>query len=309
MWSVVLKILSILGIILLILLGIALAALLLVLFMPAVYRGSGSAHAGEYRGCFRFRWLFGLVRGEFAYPEDGVLRIKALWLTVYDSGGKSPDAGAGEDREQASEPVTDTETGPAKNVDIEKASQDVVKTEEAAVAPQDKAKSADTAEASPPAAKSPQDQIEGKEQKPGQKTLEGLSAKLSALKEKLQPYLAIVRDEDNQAVVRHVLGRLGKVLKSMRPRILRLEATIGLGEPDTTGYVYGACWAVKPFLGRKCRIAITPDFERQILEGEIFLRGHIMGVVLLHHVIRVILDKRLWQLVDRLKKILDDIKK
>lgn len=277
MWSVVLKILSILGIILLILLGIALAALLLVLFMPVVYRGSASAHAGEYRGCFRFRWLFGLVRGEFAYPEDGVLRIKALWLTVYDSGGKPPDKGADEDREQASEPVTDPETGSVENADIEK--------------------------------KSPRDQTEGREQKPGQKTLEGLSAKLSALKEKLQPYLAIVRDEDNQAVVRHVLGRLGKVIKSIRPRILRLEATIGLGEPDTTGYVYGACWAVKPFLGRKCRIAITPDFERQILEGEVFLRGHIMGVVLLHHVIRVILDRRLWQLVDRLKKILDDIKK
>ena len=304
MWSVVLKILSILGIILLILLGIALAALLLVLFMPVVYRGSGSAHAGEYRGCFRFRWLFGLLRGEFAYPEDGVLWVKVLWLTVYDSGGKSPDAGADEDTAQASEPAIDTET--AKNADIEKASQDVVKTEEAPIAPQDEAESA---EASQSASKSPQDRTEGKERKPGRKTLEGLSAKLSALKEKLQPYLAIVRDEDNQAVVRHVLGRLGKVLKSIRPRTLRLEATIGLGEPDTTGYVYGACWAVKPFLGRKCRIAITPDFERQILEGEIFLRGHIMGAVLLHHVIRVILDRRLWQLVDRLKKIPDDIKK
>ena len=63
MWSVVLKILSILGIILLCLLALAVAALLLVLFCPVSYRGGGSARAGKYRAWFRFRWLFGLVRG------------------------------------------------------------------------------------------------------------------------------------------------------------------------------------------------------------------------------------------------------
>ena len=317
MWSVVLKILSILGIILLVLLGIALTAVLLVLFMPVVYRGSGSAHADEYRASFRFRWLFGLVRGEFTYPEGGALRIKALWMTLYDSSGKKPDSG------QVSKSVTETRAESVKTSDaaensqnVEKAagaaeaSQDVKKAADAAEASQDAEKAADATKASQDAekatdaAKDSQDaakpsQSGAEEQEPA----EGLFAKLSALKKKLQPYLEIVRDEDNQALVRHVLGRLGRILKSIRPRVLRIEALIGLGEPDTTGYVYGACWAVKPFLGRKCCIIITPDFEQKILEGEIFLRGHITGVVLLHHIIRVILDKRLWQLIDRLKNI------
>lgn len=326
MWSVVLKILSILGIVLLILLGIALAAVLLVLFMPVVYRGAGSARAGEYRGCFRFRWLFGLVRGEFTYPEGGALRIKALWITIYDSGRKQLDTGADEDRGQVSEAVTDPEAelvkdgaapqDEAKTADAAETSQDAVKTADVTAVPQGATKTADAA-ASPQdgvektdsvkallnRAKPTPDRTETPEQNPEPEPAEGLSAKLSSLKKKLQPYLAIVRDEDNQAVVRHVLGRLGRILKGIRPRVLRLEALFGLGEPDKTGYVYGACWAVKPFLGRKCRIAITPDFERQILEGEIFLRGHIMGVVLLYHIIRVILDKRLWQLIDQLKRI------
>lgn len=304
MWSVVLKILSILGIILLVLLGIALTAVLLVLFMPVVYRGSGSAHADGYRAGFRFRWLFGLVRGEFTYPEGGALRIKALWMTLYDSGGKKRDSG------QISKSVTETGSEAVKTSDAAETSQDMEKTADAAEASQDVEKAADVAEtpsdvtgktddteASQDAAKPSQSRAE--EQEPS----EGLSAKLSALKKKLQPYLEIVRDEDNQALVRHVLGRLGRILKSIRPRVLRIEALVGLGEPDTTGYVYGACCAVKPFLGRKCRIAITPDFEQKILEGEVFLRGHITGVVLLHHIIRIILDKRLWQLVDQLKKI------
>lgn len=304
MWSVVLKILSILGIILLVLLGTVLTAALLVLFVPVVYRGSGSAHAGEYQVCLRFRWLFGLVRGKFTYPEDGTLRIKALWLTLYDSGGKGRDTGPAEEEKQASKPVTENGTEAAA-ADAEGAADapEVSQIAEgaAAEAAPDKAGEADGAEVSQKAAEPAQNRTEEQDQKP--ERLEGLCAKLSALKKKLHPYLEIVRDEDNQMLVRHLLGRLSRILKSIRPRILRLEALIGLGEPDTTGYVYGVCWAIKPFLGRKCRIAITPDFERQILEGEIFLRGHIMGVVLLHNIIRAILDKRLWQLVDRLKKI------
>lgn len=318
MWSVALKILSILGIILLILLGILLAALLLVLFMPVVYRASGSAHAGEYRFCFRFRWLFGLVRGEFTYPGDGALRIKALWLTLFDSGRKRRDArnseaAAENGKKPESAEKTKTADSPTEsngNVETAELPTDSNGNVETAEFSQSSAENADLAgssqnsgesEESP---KSPQGQPQGQEKKPEEPApREPLFAKLSGLKEKIQPYLAIVRDEDNQALVRHALGRLGRILKSIRPRVLRLEALVGTGEPDTTGYVYGAFWTVKPFLGRKCRFIVTPDFERQVFEGEVFLRGHVMSVVLLHHIVRVVIDKRLRQLLDQLKKI------
>lgn len=324
MWSVVLKILSILGIILLVLLGTLLAIVLLVLFMPVVYRGSGIAHAREYRAEFRFRWLFGLVRGEFAYPEEGMLRIRALWLTIYDSGKKR--------QEQVSQAVPEDGQGTGKNTCAAESSQDSARNANMAGRSQDSAGNADTTEvsqdstgsvstaeasqdsvgnedmASPPRdsaeaepSRFPADRSQAQESC-SQRTLR---AKLSALKEKLQPGLAIVRDEDNQALVRHALGRLARIIKSIRPRVLHLEALIGTGEPDTTGYMYGAYWAIKPFLGRKCRIAITPDFERQILEGAVFLRGRLVGAVLLYHIVRVILDKRLWQLIDQLKKAQD----
>lgn len=282
MWSVVLKILSILGIILLALLGTLLAVVLLVLFMPVAYRGSGFAHGGKYQAQFRFRWLFGLVRGEFSYPEDGALRIRALWVTLFDSGRKRQEpsaAAAAETRKQQ----------PVEMLEAAKASPDSAEVD-AAPSPQ---------EASPKQEKGTA-QEPPKEQK-GQK--EPLAAKLSALREKLRLYLPIVQDEDNRALVRYALGRLGRILRSIRPRVLRLEAVIGTGEPDTTGYIYGAFRAVKPFWGRKCRIAVTPDFESRILEGEVFLRGHILAVVLLYHIVRVILDKRLGQLIDRLKQI------
>ncbi|MCM1375713.1 MAG: DUF2953 domain-containing protein [Muribaculum sp.] len=272
----VLRILSILGIIVLILLAVLLVAVLLLLLVPVAYRGYGSAHNGKYQMLLRFRWLFGAVRGSFNYDGNGAWKIKALWLTLYDSGGNQRDIGTKEENREEASLKTDADKGEAgqKSSFEERPSGEQI-----------------AAEQGQPSG----EQTAAEREKP--------SDRLSGLKEIIQRCLAIALDEDNQALVGHALNRLGRILRSMRPRCLRLEAIVGTGEPDTTGYLYGAFWAVRPFLGSKCYILVTPDFERQILEGEVSLRGRIMAVVLLRHIVRVILDKRLRRLIDQLKNI------
>lgn len=320
MWSVVLKILSILGIILLCLLALALAALLLALFCPVSYRGGGSARAGKYRAWFRFRWLFGLVRGCYAYPDSGSLKVKVLWLTVYDSGGKQEKASpedklskqrveAEEDQPREGEAEVEGQTQPertaARTEEQAPPEQTDIKTEEQASSEQtaietEKQVQSEQAVTEAEGQGSPNPAASGEAWSDED---QGASAdKLSDLKEKLTFYLEIVRDEDNQELVKHGLTRLGKILKSIRPRFLRAEALVGLGEPDLTGYVYGIYWAVKPFLGKKCRMTVTPDFERRILEGEAVLGGRIMAAMVLHHAVRVLLDRRLRRLLDKLKR-------
>ena len=370
MWSVVLKILSILGIILLCLLALLLVALLLVLFWPVSYRGGGSARAGEYRAWFRFRWLFGLVRGAYAYPESKRLQVKVLWLTVYDSGGRQeeeyledapegkrlsgqtlPEQAPTKPQEPLSEQATvesekqpfpeQATAEPEKQPFPEQATAEPEKqpfsehataepekqpiSEQATAEMKRQISSGQTVEAGgdreaiPEGAAEAQmkDSLESQAKassdsgEQGQDTVEQtktdqnqpLPEKLSDLKEKLQIYLEIVRDRDNQGLVKHGLTRLGKIIKSIRPRFLRAEALVGVGEPDLTGYVYGAYWAVKPFLGKKCQVTVTPDFDRRILEGEAELGGRIMAVVLVRHVLRVLLDRRLRRLMRQLKNI------
>lgn len=285
MWSVVLKILSILGIILLCLLGFLLLVLLLVLFMPAVYRGGGKAHDGEYEAWFRFRWLFGLVRGEFDYPRSKALRVRVLWLTVFDSGGRQE-----EDRKRKTpaekQPIAEVGTSAEKQPTAEAETLTEKQLTAETETPAEKQPTAEKKEA--PAAGIRK--AEEKEQEPP-----------TDRKDKLQHYLAVVQDQDNQDLVKHALSRLGRIIKSIRPRMLRAEAVVGLGEPDTTGYLYGAYWAIKPFLGKKCQVSVTPDFERQILEGKVSLRGRIVAAVLLYQAVRVALDKRLWKLLGQLK--------
>lgn len=321
MWSVVLKILSILGIILLCLLALAVAALLLVLFCPVSYRGGGSARAGKYRAWFRFRWLFGLVRGFYAYPDSGSLKVKLLWLTVYDSGGKqekaspedklSKQVAEAEEREQSGkgeaevEGRTQPERTAARTEKQAPSEQTAIKTEKQATLEQTAIKTGEQVPSEQAAIEaegqnSPNPAASGEAWPDEAK--EAPADKLSGLKDKLTFYLEIVRDEDNQELVKHGLTRLGKILKSIRPRFLRAEALVGLGEPDLTGYVYGIYWAVKPFLGKKCRMTVTPDFERRILEGEAVLGGRIMAATVLHHAVRVLFDRRLRRLLDKMKR-------
>ncbi len=303
MWSVVLKILSILGIILLCLLAFALTVVLLVLFCPVSYRGTGTARMGEYRACFRFRWLFGLVRGTYSYPEDGKLRIKVLWRTLYESGG---DTKSGETPEESHPNKRHPSVMPMTQVP-QKEQEPREQGAQAETSPDDGSQ-----QALPPG-QSPQKVIQQ-----GQDTRNATSQGQSPLgsgesdarqktdykdlKEKLSSFLEIVQNEDNRDLVRYGMGRLGRIIKHIRPRYLWVRAVAGFGEPDLTGYAYGIYCAIRPFLGKKCRVEITPDFEEKILEGEAVLRGRIMAATVLYYVCSVLLDRRLRQLLDMLKK-------
>lgn len=295
MWSVVLKILSILGIILLSLLALVLTAALLVLFWPVSYRGAGTAKTGEYRACFRFRWLFGLVRGTYTYPEDGKLRIKALWITVYESGGNEKSGETPETRDtQAAVPVTHAlqETTPPEQDSQEKTSPEQNPLETASQAqnsPQEQLSAGNAAKE------------KGSQEQESEGTVPEKKKDLKKLKGQLLSYLDILRNKDNQELIQYGLERLGKIIRHIRPRYLRVQALAGLGEPDLTGYAYGIYCAVRPFLGKKCQVKITPDFERRILEGKAALRGRIMAATILYHVCSVLFDRRLRQMIDQLK--------
>ena len=96
--TVILSVLRIIGLVLLILLGIILFLLLLILFMPIVYRIRGEKQE-EIKAEAKVRWLFGLLRVSFVYPDPGQLQVKVLCFTVYDSTPKEPD-GAGGDKSE-----------------------------------------------------------------------------------------------------------------------------------------------------------------------------------------------------------------
>lgn len=312
MWSVVLKILSILGIILLSLLALVLTAALLVLFWPVSYRGTGTAKMGEYRACFRFRWLFGLVRGTYTYPEDGKLRIKALWITVYESGGNEKPGETPKDSLKEPAETRDSQAAMPQTQDAQAAAPETHDLQEAPPEQDSQEKTSpeqNPLETASQAQNSPQEQLsagnaakeKGSQEQESEGTIPEKKKDLKKLKGQLLSYLDILRNKDNQELIQYGLERLGKIIRHIRPRYLRVQALAGLGEPDLTGYAYGIYCAVRPFFGKKCQVKITPDFERRILEGEAALRGRIMAATILYHVCSVLFDRRLRQMIGQLK--------
>ena len=91
MLTILFKILSILGIVFLILLGIALVVILLVLFFPISYKAAGKRTAEEFFITARVKWLFGLLRMNCDYPDPGKICVKFLFFTLYDSSVEKPE--------------------------------------------------------------------------------------------------------------------------------------------------------------------------------------------------------------------------
>ena len=77
-----LKILSGIGLTLLIILIVILSILLLVLFVPVRYGGSGSFKDNKLSFSARASWLLGLVSVKFLFGDEDPLRIKVLFFRL-----------------------------------------------------------------------------------------------------------------------------------------------------------------------------------------------------------------------------------
>ena len=265
------------GILLLVLLGIALAVILLVLFFPLCYKASGQKSAEEVRFSAKIRWLFGLVRISYDYPEPGKLLAKVLFFTVYDS--------SAEEKEK-------------KTVSAKKDTQKAVVPSETVI-PQETAPS----DSQPPVKEPIPEQKSTEERSFFDKiryTVGKICDKIKHILNNITFYKDLWKDPETRGLLRHAGIRIGHILKSLRPRKLDLTARVGTGSPDTTGYLCGIYGMILPKLGKG--ICITPDFEQAILEGSFKASGHFMTGCVLFHAIRLFLDKRLRQLQHKIRQ-------
>lgn len=301
MLDMILQILSVLGIILLVLLAVLITVLLLVLFFPVVYRVWGMKDVEHMELAARADWLFGLLRLRYAYPEPGKLTVKLLWLTVYDSSDK-------EEEEQKEAPPTvqmeNVESGEQALAE-EKISSKVTETEEESapkphehIAERQDEQKLDDQEPDEREPKAPFAKIFEKITKL-KYTIKTIYDKIKRIWQNISYYMEILNDKDTKLLLSHAKLRLCKIIKSIRPRKLKADILFGTGAPDTTGYAYGVYGMLMPFLGSS--VVVTPDFQQAVLEGSILASGHITLAVLLWHALRIALDKKLWQLLNKLK--------
>ncbi len=310
--EILLLILKIIDIVLLVILGVALALLLYVLFFPVLYKGNFSAdRTGEkknFYGNVRLR-ILGLVGIYAKVDESGVNAVmKILWIkkvlagSAEESGAKHAGNGdndvkadAGRDKPGAEgksadgvknekdnagrdKPGAESETGSGVKKEIKNSEKSVSgansNSESFNVSDED-GESMKTADFEP--------ETSDKEIKKGflerlHDRIEGLINKLSAL--------SVILDEEKKAVelflkrksTKYTLERLKikvpKLLKHILPRKLNGNLCVGFDDPSKTGYLCAVMGMIYGTYGEN--FDFEADFEEERFEGEVSFSGHII---------------------------------
>lgn len=298
MLTILFKILSVLGILLLILLGIAIVVILLILFFPVCYKMSGRKSAEELCLRARVKWLFGLLRVSYDYPDPGRILVKLLFFTLYDS---ETSGSRNRTKNHPSRPAS----GDAAEMHPEIPQPDVSEDAPASGQLSEAEETQETQPGKDVSDKAP-DRLYGFFERI-RYTVRKICDKIKNILQNITFYKELWKDPDTQGLLKHAGKRLGHIFRRLRPKKLTVTAVAGTGSPDTTGYLYGIYGMLLPKIGKG--ICITPDFEQAILEGDFKASGHFTVACVLFHSLRLVLDRRLRQLINRIRQYQKNQKK
>lgn len=327
MLHVILQILAIIGIILLCILGLLILLILLVLFVPIRYRAEGSKDGSDIRLQVKASYLLHLLTVRYEYPKPGSVIARLLGIKVVDTAKKpKEDSGRKRKKKKKKKYADDSREEAATETAI-------VKTEEEAdsttAAEDTKAEKSRTAEgtAGEDAVAENTDAERKEEKEASHETEEAVKEKLSfrdkikkiiytirtfcdkikhikdtikEIAENILYYKEVITQPENEKLYGRVKDRIVKVLKSIRPKVLKASLHIGTGSPDTTGYLCALYGMMLPILGN--HVILDADFEEAVWEGEFFLKGRITVFTLLRHAVGLLLDKQLHIFVKQLKR-------
>ena len=109
----------------------------------------------------------------------------------------------------------------------------------------------------------------------------------------------ILTNEENREVFRLIVSRGKKLFRHVRPRKIKGKLQFGFSDPYRTGQVLTA---VSPFYGLYAKeLELIPDFEHEVLKGEISVKGRIRMGVVLWTGIRLFLNKNFRRLLKRFR--------
>lgn len=302
MLTILLKILSILGIILLVAFAILLLLIILALFFPITYKLYGDKKAEQLTCYAKVNWLFGLLRLHYAYPQPGTVKIKLLFFTLFDS-GRTQQGKSAQEQEKPKEQEKPREQG----VSQEQPSQG----QQMSQGQESSQEQEKPLEQEPPQEQEKTGENAGSEKDESKQsfffrkiekikyTFQKIYGKIRHVCRHLVYYKELLNAPDTRELLKHGGRRWCKIWKRLRPRKLRADILFGTGEPDTTGYMLGVYCILSPGLGN--HVNITPDFNQPVLEGEVYAAGHCMLFTLLWNAGMLLLDKRLRKLIHKLK--------
>ena len=280
----ILTILKVVGILLLAVLGLVLFFLLSALFVPVCYRMWGKRTATVLEGKASVSWLFGLIRLSVGYVDSQsklelylfgipLLALKDRidrWRKKRRKPGKRMRQGKSSDTKPADQMRKDNQAVQVKEP-AEKPVQDQV--------------DSDSTEQEPDTAAVIFQKIKEILLKiwrfPG-RVLERIRKSRLTFRQfcdKIKKWYRFLQMDDTKQALLFLKGKGFLVLRHMLPVKIQGNLHFGFEDPSITGQVLAVAGMVYPLYGKTFRI--IPDFEQQVLEGEVNLKGRVFGGYLL----------------------------
>jgi len=296
---------AVVGKILLIILGLLLSLLLLLLFFPISYHILVKKQPEDLKISAKVSWLFGFFRLLFDYPSPKKPIVKVLFFTLAGKEKRITE----EFQDAANKPDFESESEPTDK--IEKEEQENFKNESSIEPGEPTIESKEESEKESGAGFQTESQKESKIEsniesniKANNKSNNNKSNKgkkdLRTLYDQARTefdfYYGLWEREETKALINAFLARLLHILKNLLPRKAKGTLHFGAASPDVTGYVFGGYCVAQALYPKRLFLELEPDFEKEILECELSVKGHFTVFTLLLDGLRVILDKRLWRL-------------
>ncbi len=313
MLSVLLMILKVLGIIILILLGTILTFALLVLFVPVRYRIMVHRKTQEEIPIsvkIKATWFWHVINAVFSYPEAAFLRVRLFCFTLFRSDKANAATESSEDKEKKKK-VSEAELPASKPLvqEQEHEKEAVSQAENESETVGEKQFGADNRKHKKNHAPKKKGLLSKFVEffrklwsviKNIKYTILKICDKIKHIVKNIQYYVKIIQSDTFQRAWAVCSRQVFSLLKSISPRKIRGSVLIGTGDPASTGQILAVYGMLYPLLGN--HIDIVPDFEQQIIEGDLYVKGKITVFKALKTAWIVYFNKDLRRLIKLLKR-------
>ena len=130
---------------------------------------------------------------------------------------------------------------------------------------------------------------------------EKISKLIESLKSKKEKIFDFLADEEAQRAKGKVILTCKKLFRHIMPVKLRADVKFGFSEPDETGVCYALlCLLYGKYEGK---LILEPDFEHELLEGEIRCKGRIRLINLIYYGISFYRNKKLKEFITLIQNL------
>lgn len=133
------------------------------------------------------------------------------------------------------------------------------------------------------------------------KIIDNIDEKIEKIKKKINRIKKFWNLECTVKTRRYLKKYMVSIFKHIRPRKLKGYVHYGFDEPYKTGQVTGYL-SLMPFVYHK-RFSLEPDFYNKVLEGHIYMRGHIQ----IGYILRIVLNINLWRTIKVVRKLTNNV--